>query len=137
MAITLSITIVISTFTALSIAPMLGSKLLNKKNSKNRIVLKFEKIFKSLESFYSETLDYWVQKPKSIIWFMVFILIVSAALFKITPKTLLEKNPDRGVYLVFGKTDESSSFEYTVDKAEKVEKGYFHYYKKMMHLTRD
>ncbi len=122
MAITLSITIVISTFTALSIAPMLGSKLLNKKNSKNKIVLKFEKIFKSLENFYSETLDYWVQRPKSIIWFMVFILIVSAALFKITPKTLLEKNPDRGVYLVFGKTDESSSFEYTVNKAEKVEK---------------
>ncbi len=35
---------------------------------------------------------------------------------------MLERDPDRGVYLVFGKTDESSSFEYTVDKAEKVEK---------------
>ena len=53
---------------------------------------------------------------------MVFVVIFAAFLFKITPKTLLERNPDRGVYLVFGKTDESSSFEYTVDKAEKVEK---------------
>ena len=122
MAIALSIAIVISTFTALSIAPMLGSKLLRKKTNKAGIVLKFEKFFKSFESFYSETLDYWIQKPKTIVWFMVFVVLLSGVLFKITPKTLLEKDPDRGVYLVFGKTDESSSFEYTVDKAEKVEK---------------
>ena len=121
MAIALSITIVISTFTALSIAPMLSSKLLNKTTNKSRIVLKFEKFFKSFEDFYSETLSYWIQKPKTIIWFMVFVILLAAGLFKITPKTLLEKDPDRGVYLVFGKTDESSSFEYTVNKAEKVE----------------
>ncbi len=122
MAITLSIAIVISTFTALSIAPMLGSKLLSKNTNKTKIVLKFEKIFKSFETFYSETLNYWMEKPKTIIWFMIFVIFLSGFLFKITPKTLLEKDPDRGVYLVFGKTDESSSFEYTVDKAEKVEK---------------
>ena len=122
MAITLSITVFISTFTALSIAPMLGSKLLSKKKSKSKIILKFEKLFKSFEAFYSETLSYWIQKPKTIIWFMVFVIALAGVLFKITPKTLLEKNPDRGVYIVFGKTDESSSFEYTLDKAEKVEK---------------
>ena len=115
MAITLSVTIVISTFTALSIAPMLGSKLLSKKKSKSKIILKFEKLFKSFEDFYSDTLGYWIKKPKTIIWFMVFVVIFAGFLFKITPKTLLEKDPDRGVYLVFGKTDESSSFEYTVD----------------------
>ena len=62
MAITLSITIVISTFTALSIAPMLGSKLLNRKKSKSKIVLRFEGIFKSFEEFYSDTLNYWIKK---------------------------------------------------------------------------
>ena len=50
MAITFSITIVISTFTALSIAPMLGSKLLDKKKSKSKIILRFERIFKSFEN---------------------------------------------------------------------------------------
>ncbi len=122
MAITLSITIVISTFTALSIAPMLASKLLSKNKSRSKIILKFEKLFKSFEEFYSETLGYWIKKPKTIVWFMVFVVVFAGFLFKITPKTLLEKDPDRGVYLVFGKTDESSSFQYTVDKAEKVEK---------------
>ena len=56
-----------------------------------------------------------------------FVVTFAAFLFKITPKTLLERNPDRGVYLVLEKTDESSSFEYTVDKAEKVEKDYYHF----------
>ena len=122
MAITLSITIVISTFTALSIAPMLGSKLLNRKKTRSKLILKFERLFDSFGEFYYETLKYWIKKPKTIIWFMIFVVFFASFLFKITPKTLLERNPDRGVYLVFGKTDESSSFEYTVDKAEKVEK---------------
>ena len=122
MALTMSITIVISTFTALSITPMLGSKLLSKQKSRSKIVLKFEKLFKSFESFYSETLNYWIKRPKTIIWFMIFVVAFASFLFKITPKTLLEENPDRGYYLIVGQTDESSSFEYTVDKAEKVEK---------------
>ena len=53
---------------------------------------------------------------------MIFVVALLLFFSKITLKTLLERDPDRGVYLVFGKTDESSSFEYTVDKAEKVEK---------------
>ena len=66
---------------------------------------------------------------------MFFVVALAIFLFKITPKTLLERDPDRGVYLVFGKTDESSSFEYTVDKAEKVEKDYCHFYKiRMSHI---
>ena len=56
--------------------------------------------------FYYETLNYWIKRPKTIVWFMVFVVAFAAFLFKITPKTLLERNPDRGVYLVFGKTDE-------------------------------
>ena len=83
MAITLSITIVISTFTALSIAPMLGSKLLNKKKSKSKIVLKFERLFDSFGQFYSETLNYWIKRPKTIVWFMIFVVIFAGLSFQI------------------------------------------------------
>ena len=122
MAITLSITIVISTFTALSIAPMLGSKLLDKKNLNQKLFYDLKKYLNPLKNFTRIHLNYWIKKPKTIVWFMVFVVALAGFLFSFTPKTLLEKNPDRGVYLVFGKTDESSSFEYTVDKAEKVER---------------
>ena len=120
-AISLTFAIVVSSFVALTLSPMLGSKFLNKNTKKSRIVLKFEKYYKSFLEFYSETLNYWINKQKIIIGFMFFIVIASVLLFNFSPKELLPQE-DRGVYLVIGKTDEGSSFQYTADKAEEIER---------------
>ena len=120
-AITLSFAIIVSSFVALTLSPMLGSKFLNKKNKKNKIVIKFENIFKSFSNFYFETLDYWVHKKKIIIYFILFIIGASSLLYNFANKELLPKE-DRGVYLVMGFTDEGSSFGYTKKRAEDVEK---------------
>ncbi|NDB80755.1 efflux RND transporter permease subunit, partial [archaeon] len=53
--------------------------------------------------------------------FIVFIIIVSVLLFNFTKKELLPIE-DRGAYLVIGFTDEGSSFEYTQERAQEVEK---------------
>ena len=116
-AISLTFAIVVSSFVALTLSPMLGSKFLNKNTKKSKIVLKFEKYYKSFLEFYSETLNYWINKQKLIITFMFFVVIASVLLFNFSPKELLPQE-DRGVYLVIGKTDEGSSFQYTADKAE-------------------
>jgi len=120
-AISLTFAIVISSFVALSLSPMLGSKFLNKNTKKSKIVLKFDKYYKSFLEFYSESLNYWINKQKIIIGFMFFVVIASVLLFNFAPKELLPKE-DRGVYLVIGKTDEGSSFQYTADKAEEIER---------------
>lgn len=120
-AITLSFAIVVSSFVALTLSPMLGSKFLSKNMQKTKIVLKFEKLFKSFSKFYAETLNYWINKNKTVIIFMLMVLASSAVLYKFTSKELIPLE-DRGVYLVIGKTDEGSSFQYTADKAEKIEK---------------
>ena len=120
-AISLTFAIIISSFVALTLSPMLGSKFLNKNSKKSKIVLKFEKYYKSFLEFYTDTLDYWINRQKIIIGFMFFIVITSVLLFYFSPKELLPKE-DRGVYLVIGKTDEGSSFQYTADKAEEIEK---------------
>ena len=120
-AISLTFAIVVSSFVALTLSPMLGSKFLNKNTKKSKIVLKFEKYYESFLEFYSETLNYWINKQKTIIGFMFFIVIASVLLFNFSPKELLPQE-DRGVYLVIGKTDEGSSFEYTADKAEEIER---------------
>ena len=120
-AIALSFAIVISSFVALTLSPMLGSKFLNKEMKKNLIVLKFEKIFKSFSNFYSETLEYWISKKKTVVTFIILIIISSVLLYNFAPKMLLPEE-DRGVYLVIGFTDEGSSFEYTSKRAEEVEK---------------
>ncbi len=120
-AIALTFAIVVSSFVALTLSPMLGSKFLNKNTKKSKIVLKFEKYYRSFLEFYSETLNYWINKQKLIIGFMFFVVIASVLLFSFSPKELLPQE-DRGVYLVIGKTDEGSSFQYTADKAEEIER---------------
>jgi len=120
-AISLTFAIVVSSFVALTLSPMLGSKFLSKNTKKSKVVLKFEQYYKSFLKFYSETLSYWINKQKFIIGFMFFIVMASVLLFNFSPKELLPQE-DRGVYLVIGKTDEGSSFQYTADKAEEIEK---------------
>ena len=88
---------------------------------KTKIVLKFEKYYKSFLEFYTETLNYWINKHNVIIGFMFSVVIASVLLFNFAPKELLPQE-DRGVYLIIGQTDIGSSYQYTADKAEKIER---------------
>ena len=120
-AIALSFSIVVSSFVALTLSPMLGSKFLIKKFRKNFIVTKFGNFFKSFSNLYLDTLSYWLNKKKIIISFIILIIVSSAALYSFAKKELLPKE-DRGVYIIIGNTDEGSSFEYTEKRAEEIEK---------------
>ena len=120
-AIALSFSIVVSSFVALTLSPMLASKFLNKKSSKNFIIRNFEKFFSGFSKFYQETLDVLIKRTKIVSFFIIFIIIASVLLFNFTKKELLPME-DRGAYLVIGFTDEGSSFEYTQEKAQIIEK---------------
>jgi hydrophobe/amphiphile efflux-1 (HAE1) family protein len=120
-AIALSFSIIVSSFVALTLSPMLGSKFLVKKPKQNFIVVKFDNFFKSFSKFYQETLLFWLNKKKIVVSFLILTIIGSSLLYKFTKKELLPME-DRGVYLVLGFTDEGSSFEYTEKRAEDVEK---------------
>ncbi|MDA8537653.1 efflux RND transporter permease subunit [Candidatus Pelagibacter bacterium] len=120
-AIALTFSIVVSSFVALTLSPMLGSKFLIKKPKQNFFVVKFDKFFKTFSNFYQETLLFWLTKKKIVISFLILTIIGSSILYNFTKKELLPME-DRGVYLVLGFTDEGSSFEYTEKRAEDVEK---------------
>jgi HAE1 family hydrophobic/amphiphilic exporter-1/multidrug efflux pump len=120
-AIALSFSVVVSSFVALTLSPMLGSKFLTQQNKKNFLVNNFNKFFKAFSKFYQETLIFWLDKKNTIITFIVLVIIGSAVLYISTKKELIPME-DRGVYLVLGFTDEGSSFEYTEKRAEDVEK---------------
>ena len=119
-AIALSFSIVVSSFVALTLSPMLASKFLNKKTSKKIFLQKFEKVFLNFSNFYKETLEVIVYKTKTISIFIILIIISSVLLFSFSKKELLPQE-DRGAYLIIGFTDEGSSFEYTQEQAQKVE----------------
>ena len=119
-AIALSFSIIISSFVALTLSPMLASKFLYKKKSKKVFVQKFDKIFSSFSNFYEDSLEVVVNKAKSVVVFIIFIMVTSVFLFSFSKKELLPME-DRGAYLIIGATDEGSSFEYTQEQAQKVE----------------
>ena len=120
-AIALSFSIVVSSFVALTLSPMLGSKFLDIKTKKTKVAEKFYNFFKSFSKFYNQTLLYWLPKQKMIISFILIIIISSVFLFNFSKKELLPME-DRGAYLVIGFTDEGSSFEYTQERAQDIEK---------------
>ena len=120
-AIALSFAIVVSSFVALTLSPMLGSKFLKKKTKENFFVVKFDKLFKAFSNFYQETLIFWLDKKKIIIIFLMLIIFSSGLLYNYTNKELLPME-DRGAYLIIGFTDEGSSFDYTQKRAKDVEK---------------
>ena len=120
-AIALSFSIVVSSFVALTLSPMLGSKFLNIKTKKTKVAEKFYNFFKSFSKFYNQTLLYWLPKQKMIISFILIIIISSVFLFNFSKKELLPME-DRGAYLIIGFTDEGSSFEYTQERAQDIEK---------------
>ena len=119
-AIALSFSIVVSSFVALTLSPMLASKFLNKTSSKKSLIEKFEKIFLIFATFYRETLSIVINKTRAVIFFIFFIIAISVFLFSFSKKELLPLE-DRGAYLIIGATDEGSSFEYTQEQAQKVE----------------
>ena len=120
-AIALSFAIVVSSLVALTLSPMLGSKFLENKKKSNVIVKTFNKFFIGFSNFYKDTLQFWLYRKNIIIGFIIFIIIGSALLYNFTKKELLPLE-DRGAYLVIGFTDEGSSFDYTQQRAEDVEK---------------
>jgi len=119
-AIALSFSIVVSSFVALTLSPMLASKFLYKKTSKKLLIQKFEKFFLGFANFYKETLDIIVNKTKTVSFFIILIVFASVLLFNFSKKELLPME-DRGAYLIIGFTDEGTSFEYTQEQAQKVE----------------
>ena len=63
-AITLASAVIISSFVALSLSPMLASKFLKKNMEKSKIVTRFNKFLKGITVAYEQSLILWINKKK-------------------------------------------------------------------------
>ena len=120
MALTLSFAVIISSFVALSLSPMIGSKFLKTSKKKPKFILKFEKYLQAFQKFYEETLHFMLKRKKSIFVFLGTVLVSIIILFNFTKKELLPKE-DRGVFFVIIQAPEGSGFNYTSEKALDIE----------------
>ena len=110
-AITLASAVVISSFVALSLSPMIGSKVLKKNMNKSKIVIKFEKFLKNITSVYRQSLITWVRKRKIIISFLGIVLSLTIFLFNYAPKELIAPE-DRGAFFVIVKAPQGSRIQF-------------------------
>ncbi len=120
-AITLSCAVLISSFVALTLSPMLGSKFLNKKMDKSKVVIKFDGLLRVITSTYNSSLKSWINKKKLILSFLVIIMGLTVFLFNFAPKKLIAEE-DRGAFFVIIKAPQGSGFNFTKSKAEEIEK---------------
>ena len=119
-AITLASAVVISSFVALSLSPMIGSKVLKKNMNKSKIVIKFEKFLRNITLIYKQSLSVWIRKRKIIISFLGIVLSLTIFLFNYAPKELIAPE-DRGAFFVIVKAPQGSGFNFTKSKAEDIE----------------
>jgi len=119
-AITLASAVIISSFVALSLSPMLASKFLKKNMEKTKTVTRFEKFLKSITIAYKQSLILWINKKKIVISFLGITLALTVFLFNFTPKELIAPE-DRGAFFVIIKAPQGSGFNFTKSKAEEIE----------------
>tara|TARA_B100001996_G_scaffold50010_1_gene35820 strand:+ start:5283 stop:8315 length:3033 start_codon:yes stop_codon:yes gene_type:complete len=112
--IVLSFAVIFSSVIALTLTPMLCSKLLKPTDSKEpQLITKFRE-------FYKKSLLQSQKNPKKIYTFSVLMIVISVILFQFTHKELAPIE-DRGVFIIVVKSPEGSSLSYTDNIVKKVE----------------
>ncbi|MBM93898.1 MAG: multidrug transporter AcrB [Legionellales bacterium] len=117
-AFTLAFSVILSGFVALTLSPMLCSKVLRHENT--TLSLRVESLFKSLAVHYGRYLNTIITYKKSCIILMLFMFSGCAALFMFLPKALIPQE-DVGAILTFVTAPESSNLKYTQAQTKAVQ----------------
>lgn len=102
--------VIISSFVALTLAPMLSSKLLKKRNKHSWFYNKTEPFFKGLELVYKESLDSFM-KNRWIAFLIMFVAILGIFVIGSSIQSELAPIEDRGEIRIDSKMPEGTSYE--------------------------
>ncbi|NLX65754.1 MAG: efflux RND transporter permease subunit [Bacteroidales bacterium] len=118
-SIVISGAVIISSFAALSFVPMLSSKMLVRRQKKNKLYEKTEVIFDGLNHFYDKWLRLFLHRK----WLVLPVIIVSAIFIVIFWKTLpAEMAPleDRSMVMIRSSAPEGATYEFVRDYTEHI-----------------
>ena len=120
-ALTIAAAVAFSSLVALTLSPMLASKILKKNDTKkNNLIQGFNNAFKALRNAYITLLQKLIKAP--IIIFILFALVVAATAF-VYPKIAQEFTPheDRGVFYLIINGPDGASFSYIEEYMTEIE----------------
>ena len=112
----LSFAVIFSSLVALTLTPMLCSKLLNKNNS----LSKEPDMVSSFRSYYKKSLIESQSNPKKVYIFSIVMIFLSFIIFQFVNKELAPTE-DRGVFIIVVSTPEGSTLQYTDKIVKNVE----------------
>ena len=122
-AFTLAMTVILSGFIALTLSPMMASKVLNQKVMHNRFVVLIDKIFAGLQNFYKRLLTNSLNyRPVTVVF--AVIVILSCVFLALTSKTELAPEEDQGFLLTVVNAPSYANLQYVERYTKELNKIY-------------
>ncbi len=112
LAVAIAGAVVFSSILALSLSPMMCSKLLRRRARRGRLSATTDRLFSRLSAAYREALSKTLPHPMLTGAVLVGIVVAIGALMRVLPAEFVPEE-DRGIFFVFVETPEGSSFEAT------------------------
>jgi len=122
-ALTLAGAVLVSGFTALTLSPMMSSKLLKHEKKHGRFYAAGEKLLRGIDNTYRAVLQRALSLKVVVTGIGIAILAAAIGLFMLLPRELAPQE-DQGLVIGFGIAPEGSTVEYT-DKYARVMEGMF------------
>ncbi len=111
--------VTISSFVALTLTPMLSTKLLKTRHKRNRVYDYSEKFFVSLNNAYKRSLDTFLRKKYFALVILVFAIALIVVLWKSIPAEMAPLE-DRSQLSISITSQEGSTYEYNLAYNESV-----------------
>ncbi len=120
-AVAISAAVIFSSFAALTLAPMLASKLLDPEENPSRFTQAMDRRFDAVRHAYLKSLERALAHPRYA--FMLLALMLAAAILLVwaTPKEYSPRE-DRGVFFIMIKGPQGVSYDYIRENMDEVER---------------
>ena len=119
-AVAMAVAVVFSTLVALTLAPVICSRLLTNESTHNRLADFVDGLTGALESRYRSLLQKVLKAPALTLVILVASILLSGWLFQQVPQEYAPRE-DRGILFMVVQAPEGSSFDYTVRQLYQVE----------------
>ena len=111
-AVAMAAAVAFSMFVALTLTPVLCSKLLTNKLDESRVARTSMRAFEVMKAFYRKSLIMGLDRPMLVVGAFFAIVVASVGLFMVVPKEFTPAE-DRGTVNVMVRAPEGASLEYT------------------------
>lgn len=120
-ALTMAAAVTFSSFVALSLSPMLASKVLPPVTRENRFTHGMNAGFHKLRDYYHTGLQALLHKPLLVAIIFILIIVASSWLIKVIPDEYAPKE-DRGAFFVLVNGPEGATYQYMTEYMDEIEK---------------